>query len=200
MPSSTKGGSVSAQNERRSAGHEERADRGVGDEAVEHHRRRRRDQDAERAAAGDHAERAAAAVAVAQHLRDRDLADGERGGDRRAGDRREHRAGEHGGDAEATRQVAHQRVRGGVEVVDHLPAHHEMRHQHEQRDRDQQVDVELAEHELAERRDVALDHDQHREREQEHPGEHRDAGVEQRQQRHEDDKERHSWVSNSRTS
>jgi hypothetical protein len=71
--------------------------------------------------------------------------------------------------------VPQQRVGGAVEVVDHLAADHEMRHQREERDRDQQVDVELAEDDLAERPDPALEVVAQRPADDAEPGEDRDA-------------------------
>ena len=115
------------------AGEEQLADRLLGENGVDHHAGARRDQDAERAAGGDHAGGEAVAVAVAAHLRQRDLADGRRARDRGAGQRREPGAGRDRRAGEAATPMADPGIGGGVEIARHSGQGRELSHQDEQR-------------------------------------------------------------------
>ena len=88
------------------AGHEQRADRGVGRHRVHHHDDGRRNQDAERAGGGDDAGPELVRETRLDHRRQQDRAD--RHHRRRAGtgDRREQRTGQHAGQTEAAVPVA----------------------------------------------------------------------------------------------
>ena len=87
------------------AGDQQLADRGLGRDAVDHHRDARRDQDVERRADADRARRQLVRIAVAAHFRHRDLRHHRGGRHARAGHGAEDAAGEHGGDGEPAPDV-----------------------------------------------------------------------------------------------
>ena len=97
--------------------------------------------------------------------------------------------------AHAARQVARQRVRGVVQVVDDPAADHDVRHEGEQRNRHQQVAVQLAEDHLGDRAQPALRCDQQPAAEQRQAGEDRQPGEQQQHQAGEDQRDRHSVLS-----
>ena len=98
------------------------------------------------------------------------------------GDGGEDGAGGDGGDAHAAGQVARQRVRGVVQVVDDAAADHDVRHEREQRNRHQQVAVELAVDHLGHRAEAALRGDEQRAAEKRQPGEDRQPGEQHQHQ------------------
>ena len=116
------------------------ADRLLGEQPVDDERGARRDEDAERAAGGDHAGREPVAVVVAPHLRQADLAHGHRRGDARSRHRGKSGAGEDGGVREPAAHMADPGIGGGIEIARHARHRAEIAHQHEQRDDGEVVD------------------------------------------------------------
>src|SRR5690606_6808156 len=88
-----------------------------------------------------------------------------------------------------------QRVRRGIEVVDDLAADHDVRHQREQRDRDQQVAVQLAEDDFADGAQVALGEQQQTAAKEGQAGEDRQTGEQQRDDAGQYQQEGHSATS-----
>ena len=128
------------QQPRQHAGEEQPADRLLGQDGIDHHAGARRNEDAERAAGRDHAGREAVAVAVAAHLRQRDLADGRRARDRGAGQRREAGAACDGRAGKPAAPMPDPGVGRGVEVARHAGQRRELPHQHEQRNDAQRIE------------------------------------------------------------
>jgi hypothetical protein len=124
---------------RQDAGGEQLADAGVGHDPVDDHDGRRRDQDAERPARGDRADRELVGIVVLAHRRIGDLGHRRRGRDRRAADRAEACAREHGRHRQAAAQVADDGVAGAVELLRHAGAGDEVAHQDEERHHRQRV-------------------------------------------------------------
>ncbi len=113
--------------------HEELADVGLGEDAVDHHDGRRRDHDAERARAGDGARGELVGIAEALHGRIGHLGHGGRGGDRGAADAAEAGRRPHGGHGEAAAQVADEGVGGAEQLLRHARARDEAAHEDEER-------------------------------------------------------------------
>ncbi len=112
---------------------------GLGKDAVDHQDTRRRNQDAGRAACGDRAGCKRVLVAELAHRRVGHLGEGRGGGDRRAADRPEARAGDDGGHGEAAAFVPEKGVGGVVELLGHARTHHEIAHEDEERDHRQGI-------------------------------------------------------------
>ena len=115
------------------SGHEQAADALLGDDAVDDESRGGRDEDAERAAGGDGAGRQRVVVAEPPHLGQRHAAHRERGGQRRAGKRRESGAGDDRRGRETAPDAAEPTVGRAVQVLTHPGDHGQVPHQHEQR-------------------------------------------------------------------
>ncbi len=140
------GGEQHADNDARDdARNQELADRGLGGDTVDHHGDARRDQDVERCADADRAGRKLVGIAMAAHLRHRDLGHYRRGGGAGARHRAEDAASEHGGDREAAADVRAPIGRGGVEVARQSTRGGEERHQDEHRDGGERVVGDRAE-------------------------------------------------------
>ena len=90
--------------------------------------------------------------------------------------------------------MAHERVRGAEEVIDHLAADHELRHQREERDRDEQVRVELAEHEIAKAAEMTLERVENGRAEKRQAREHRHAGQQHGDEPDENQREQHLFA------
>ncbi len=99
------------------AGKEQPAERLFGGDRIEDHGDRRRQQDAERAAGGDHAAGEAAGIAAPPHFRNAGRADRRTGRRRGTGHRRKDGAGQHVGDAKAAGHAMHPRMQGQVQVL-----------------------------------------------------------------------------------
>ena len=115
------------------AGEENLADRFLGEDAPHDHQHARRDQHAEAGGAGDGAEREAAIVAMALHLRIGNARERRGAGDAHAGDEGKQRVAEHGGDRQPSGNVAQAAIDALVDVGDRAGAADEFAHQHEQR-------------------------------------------------------------------
>ncbi len=114
-------------------GDEQVADALLGQDAVEDQEQRGRDHHAQHAGACDHPHGKARGIAVADHLRHRDLGEDRRRGDGDAGDRREDRVGPDRAHAQAAPQAAEHRI-GHVEGIASQPRlGHDEPHQHEKR-------------------------------------------------------------------
>ena len=114
-------------------GDEQRADAGLGEDAVDDEDDARRDQDPEGAAGRDRSGGEAVGVAEAPHRRHRHLGHRRRGRQARAADGAEAAAGDDGGHRQAAAAVAEEGVRGGIELVREPRAADEGAHQDEQR-------------------------------------------------------------------
>ena len=134
------------QDSRDDAGDEQLADRIVGERPVHDHVDRRRDQDAQRAAGGERAQRTAHRVAARVQRRQCDRADRRRGGNRRAGRGGEQRARADVGVQQAARQSSEPCRERRVHAVGDAGAQQQLAQQHEQRNAGQQVLVERAPH------------------------------------------------------
>ena len=157
------------ENARNDASQEQVADTGFGENAVEHHDDAGRDENPDGSAGGDHPGRQLVAVSVAPHFRQRDLAHGGGGGERRSRNGAESAAGADGRHAQAAAASAPPGVEGAVQIAAQSGAGCEETHQHEQRD-DAEFEVEGGlEDGLPQEREggVGRDHDQH----SEEPGE-----------------------------
>ena len=142
---------------RQDAGEQQPADRLLGQQAVDDECGARRNQDAERAAGGDHAGGEPVAVVVAAHLGQADLAHGHRRGDARSRHGGKARAGEDGGVREPAAHMADPGIGGGIEVARHPGHRSEIAHQHEQRDDGEIVDRRILVGIGAERRERGMD-------------------------------------------
>ncbi len=67
-------------------------------------------------------------------------------------------------------------MRGAEQVIDDLAADHELRHQREQRNGDEQIRVEVSEDDVADAAEVTLGRIEHGGSEQREPGEDRYSG------------------------
>ena len=121
------------------AGDEQLADRVVGERAVDDHVDARRDQDAERAAGRERAERARSVVAALLEGGQGDRADRRGGRDRRAGGRREQRAAADVGVQQPARQPRQPGRQADVHPVGEAAAQQDLAEQDEQRDGGEQV-------------------------------------------------------------
>ena len=112
---------------------EQRADAGLGEDAVDDEDDARRDQDAEGAAGRDRSRGEAVGITEAPHRRHRHLGHGRRGRQARTADRAEPAARHDGRHRQAAAAVAEEGVRGGVELVREPRAGDEGAHEDEQR-------------------------------------------------------------------
>jgi len=147
------------------AGHdprqEQRAHRGVGDHAVEHHRDRGRHQRPDDA--GRAGERAGelGRVAVLLHRLDLEQAEPARVGDRRAGHAGEDQAARHVDVAEPAGEVPDERAREAVDALGHAAGVHGDAGEDEAGHGEQREGIDAAEHAMqhGEIRQCAVDHD-----------------------------------------
>ena len=160
------------------AGHEQRADRGIGGDAVQHQDDRRRHQDAERARGRDHADAEPLGIAVFDHRGHHDRADRHHGCDAGAGNRGEHRAGRDAGKSKPARQMADQRGGKGDHAAGNAAAGQEGAGENEERDRH---DAEIVEAGKQLQADAFDRHFGHREQEGEHGEAERDRDRHARQ-------------------
>ena len=122
--------------------------RRLGDKSIDDHRDRRRDDDAERAARHDGAERELVVVSGLTHGRVHHGTDRQHGDDRRAGDGGEHRTGQNRGDGEPSRQWFRQRGENADQSLRNRAARHDAAAQDEERDRQDHLLVEADPHVL----------------------------------------------------
>ena len=122
---------------RHDAADQQARDRNAGEAAEQHRERRRRDQHVDAADAHDRAHGEALVVAALEHGRQHQAAEQRGGGDGRAGDRREHRAGDDGDDREPARHPADQQREGVDRLQRHAGVKQHLAHQHEERNRRQ---------------------------------------------------------------
>ena len=127
------------QDPRNQSCHEKAADALLREDAVQHQPRRRGNQDAEGAAGGDGPCRERPVVVEPAHFRHRDPSHGQRGGQRRSGERRKPCAGDDGCRGQATPEAVQPQVRCEVEFAAHSRDHGQVPHQHEERDDDERV-------------------------------------------------------------
>ena len=114
------------------AGDEQLADRGFGEQAVDHQDDRRRNQDPQRSAGGDRGRGQLIGIAELAHFRHHHLGHGGGGGERRAADGGKAATGGNGGHGEATAEMAEKGVGDLVELTADAALVDEQAHQDEQ--------------------------------------------------------------------
>ena len=169
---------------------------GLRHQRVDDHRDRRRDDDAERAARHDRAERELQVVAGLAHRRVHHRADGQHRDDRRAGDRGECRARQDAGDRKATGQRLGQCGEDADQSLRDRAARHHVAAQDEQRDRQDHFLVEADPHVLDDEVELALSPFQVNDRgDRQQDDEQRLPQRQQREDRADDQDGGHSWNS-----
>ena len=173
------------------AAEEQRDDRLFGDEAVNDHRDRGRDEDAQSAAGGKEAIDEAPVVTAADHLGDGDGADGGGGGHGRAGDGGEKRTAEDGGDGQPAGPVPDPGLHRGEEIAPDPAFQQDVRHQQEQRHREQDEPIECRQDRLRRHQGREPAQDQHAEAQPPQREGHGDADEQEREENRNDEKDRH---------
>ncbi|MNF53700.1 hypothetical protein D3C84_351000 [compost metagenome] len=134
----------------------------LGQHRIDDQRHRGRDEDAQGAPRRHGGGGQAAGVVVPAQLRQRHLAHGRRGGERRTADRAETGTGANGGHAQSTAQVADEGRRAAEDGLGQAAVGGELAHQHEQRDHRQVVVGQARPGQVVEaeqqRREVAVVH------------------------------------------
>ena len=122
----------------------------LGDDGIDDHCQAWRDEDAECAGRANDAERKVALIFARDHGRDQDRTDRDGGCHGGAADRREDRAGHDADERKAAARAADPGLGAIDESIGDAAALHECRRDHEQRDRNQRLGVEVIDDELGE--------------------------------------------------
>ena len=141
------------------AGQEQAADRHRNHAAPDDHQDRRRNDHAHHRRAGDQRDGERRVVALLFHRRDQHAADARGFGGRRAGDAGEQHRHQHADVAEAAGKVADQRARQADQLFGDARRVHQVRREHEKRNRQQQERVVRLQHlvQQQERRQPVVD-------------------------------------------